>query len=195
MERVNLSTYSWIDKAQLPTELTDVDFEELWNLHPEKYNQVVMAGRVVNTPRWQQSYNKPYFFTGMAHAALPVPDSIKPYWDWANSAGYGEFNQILINWYANGHHYIGPHSDDETQLVNDSQVLSLSLGAERIFRIREKKSKQVVQDISMPHGTVVVMGGMIQNQYTHEVPKINGKKGEDVGRRINITFRQFTNDA
>ena len=101
----------------------------------------------------------------------------------------------MINWYANGHHYIGPHSDDETQLVNDSQVLSLSLGAERIFRIREKKSKQVVQDISMPHGTVVVMGGMIQNQYTHEVPKINGKKGEDVGRRINITFRQFTNDA
>jgi alkylated DNA repair dioxygenase AlkB len=193
MERINLSNYSWIDKGLLPVELANVNFEELWNLHPEKYNQVVMAGRVVNTPRWQQSYNKPYFFSGMAHEALPVPDSIRPYWDWANSAGYGEFNQILINWYANGHHYIGTHSDDESQLIYESPIISLSLGAERIFRLREKKSKQVVHDIPMPHGSVVVMGGMMQNQFTHEVPKINGIKGDDVGRRINITFRQFEN--
>jgi len=193
MERINLSNYSWIDKVQLPVELANVNFEELWNLHPEKYNQVVMAGRVVNTPRWQQSYNMPYFFSGMAHEALPVPDSIRPYWDWVNSAGYGEFNQILINWYANGHHYIGTHTDDESQLIYESPIISLSLGAERIFRLREKKSKQVVHDIPMPHGSVVVMGGMMQNQFTHEVPKINGTKGDDVGRRINITFRQFEN--
>ena len=195
MERIDLSSYSWIEKCMLPSNLLQdanaCKFEELWNLHPEKYNQVVMAGKVINTPRWQQSYNMPYFYTGMAHSALPVPDSIKPYWEWANSIGYGAFNQILINWYANGLHYIGPHSDDESQIKDGSCILSMSIVAERVFRIREKATKKIRNDIVMPNGTVVVMGGLMQTQFTHEVPKINGKKGEGIGRRINITFRQF----
>lgn len=41
----------------------------------------------------------------------------------------------------------------------------------------------------MPHGTVLVMGGKFNTEFTHEVPKIGGKKGEETGKRINITFR------
>lgn len=43
----------------------------------------------------------------------------------------------------------------------------------------------------MPDGTFLVMGGTFQKEFTHEVPKINGVKGENIGKRINITFRQF----
>ena len=43
----------------------------------------------------------------------------------------------------------------------------------------------------MPNNTVVVMGGEMQKYFKHEIPKITGKKGENFGRRINITFRQF----
>jgi hypothetical protein len=35
------------------------------------------------------------------------------------------------------------------------------------------------------------MGGEMQKHFTHEVVKIAGKKGEDVGRRLNITFRKW----
>jgi alkylated DNA repair dioxygenase AlkB len=39
--------------------------------------------------------------------------------------------------------------------------------------------------------SVIVMGGHMQKEYQHTVPKVNGGKGLEVGRRINITFRQF----
>ena len=193
MERIHLSATSWMDKYVLPEEHlpSEAEFEVLWNLHPEKYNQVIMGGKVVDTPRWQQSYNLPYFFTGKMHAALPVPDAIMPYWAWVDALGYGKFKQILLNWYENGHHYIGAHSDNERQLVNESAIASISIGAERKFRIRDKLSKAIKCDVDMPNGTVFVMGGQMQTEFTHEVPKINGKKGDAVGRRINITFRQF----
>ena len=61
MERIHLSGTSWMDKYVLPEEHlpSEAEFEVLWNLHPEKYNQVIMGGKVVDTPRWQQSYNLP----------------------------------------------------------------------------------------------------------------------------------------
>lgn len=34
-----------------------------------------------------------------------------------------------------------------------------------------------------------------QREFTHEVPKIAGKKGEGAGRRINITLRAFKGGA
>ena len=43
----------------------------------------------------------------------------------------------------------------------------------------------------MPDRTVLVMGGRFQKEFKHEVPKIAGGRGQRIGRRINITFRQF----
>ena len=58
--------------------------------------------------------------------------------------GYGAFNHVLINWYNDGSHYIGPHSDSEAQIVEDSPIVSVSLGQERTFRIRYKTNKKLV---------------------------------------------------
>lgn len=78
---------------------------------------------------WQQSYLRGYFFSGMKHDALDLPEEIQPILDWANSLDVEpKFNQVLVNWYENGLHYIGPHSDDERSLVRRSPIFSLSLG-------------------------------------------------------------------
>ena len=124
--------HSWLDVT--------CDFQALWDIHPEAQGQVMipqgeaasrMYGRLITTPRWQQTYGrgsrrgKPlrgYHFTGMTHPALPLPEILQPYLDWVNGLGYGTFNEVLVNWYANGHHYIGSHSDDERQLVPDSPI-------------------------------------------------------------------------
>ncbi|GAG89364.1 unnamed protein product, partial [marine sediment metagenome] len=45
-------------------------------------------------------------------------------------------------------------------------------------------------DIDMPNGLVLVMGGLCQKTHTHQVPKAP-KSRSSVGRRINLTFRQF----
>lgn len=43
----------------------------------------------------------------------------------------------------------------------------------------------------MPGNTVLVMGGRCQQTHKHAVPKVDGKKGAKMGRRINMTFRVF----
>ena len=117
-------------------------------------------GKLILTPRWTQNYGVDYKFTGLTHKALPIPDFLKPYEEWVNSLEYGKFNQILVNWYDNGLHYIGKHSDNESQIVKNSPILSISLGATRKFRIRQKNQKGIYGDITMDHGTVIVMGAL-----------------------------------
>ena len=128
----------------------------------------------------------------MEHEALPIPIQIEPFLEYIQSLYPNfTFNQILINWYKNGLHYIGVHSDNTKPLVIDSPIVSISLGQERIFRIKDKNKKTIIKDIILKDKAVITMGGAFQTYYTHEVPKVTGKKGEQLGRRINITFRAF----
>lgn len=186
-----LDEESWIEQGCIPTDITDVHtFNTLWYLHPDEYGEVYYNGKVIKTPRWQQNYLRDYNFSGMNHKAKPLPIEFVPYLEWANQFnGNVTFNQVLINWYANGHHYINPHTDNEKQLVKHSPVLSLSLGQERTFRIRNKLDNKSILDLQMPDKTYLMMCGKMQEHYLHEVVKVNGKKGENMGKRINITFR------
>ena len=78
-----------------------------------------------------------------------------------------EFNGVLVNKYMNGSDYISAHSDDETSLDTTIGVVSLSYGAERIFRIRNKNDKTIVCDEPTTHCGILHMGGNFQKVYTH----------------------------
>jgi alkylated DNA repair dioxygenase AlkB len=201
---LNISKTSWIDVFLLPEHLIPKkeEMDQLWSLHPEEKGKVKIMGNVIETPRWQQSYGRSYRFSGMNHEALPIPELVKKYLDYANTLGYTkpfrfEFNMALLNWYENGSMYIGPHSDDESEMEKTSKgetvVFSISLGQERDFKLIPKEEKDVALKIPMPHGTVVVMGGTCQKTHKHAVPKVTGKKAEGMKPRINITFRIFRN--
>lgn len=99
-----------------------------------------------------------------------------------------EYQQLLINWYQDGDHYIGPHSDDESQLVKNSAIYSFSFGQTRDFVIKSKELdyKMVLE---LTNNSLIIMGGEIQKYYTHQVPKRSIKKCPN--RRINITSRLF----
>ena len=191
MDLIKLRNDSWLSTAELPQELLDIDFDEMWEKHPEQYAQVKIAGKLINTPRWSQSYGKGYMYSGVEHDGIEVDPIFQPILEWANTLGYGNFDQLLVNWYENGLHYIGAHSDAEGDLVKGSAIVSISYGTERKFRIRNKQTKEILLDVPLVNGSVVVMGGKFQKELTHEVPKIGGKKGLATGRRINITLRQF----
>lgn len=187
-----LDEESWMEQGRLPKAL-EYDFNKLWLLHPEEFGLVRIVGKYVKTPRWQQTYLKPYWFSGMVHEPLQLPKEIEPFLKWANTL-YKEwsFNQVLINWYLDGRHYIGPHSDAEHQIVKGSPIVSISLGQERTFRVRDKaNNSSIVLDLPMPSDTYVSMCGKMQEKYLHEVPKVDGTKGSKMDRRINITFRVF----
>ena len=206
---------SWIDLWYSKAAET-IDFDELWDLHPEERGTIAIFGRETKVPRWQQSYERGYYFSGMMHEALPLPDPFRPFLDEIRKVGYGRsssagFNEILVNWYQDGSDYIGPHSDDERQMVRgpggESVVYSLTLQetpGNRIFRLKPKVPKKGALpeadrkllgkeriDVQLQHGLVVMMGGLCQVQYKHQVPATKSR----VGRRINVTMRCFQDDT
>eukprot|EP01001_Neometanema_parovale_P009212 NODE_5460_length_944_cov_118.922046_g5241_i0.p1 GENE.NODE_5460_length_944_cov_118.922046_g5241_i0~~NODE_5460_length_944_cov_118.922046_g5241_i0.p1 ORF type:complete len:269 (-),score=44.96 NODE_5460_length_944_cov_118.922046_g5241_i0:137-874(-) len=186
---------SWIEVARAPAELCldQSALADLWRQHPVNYGEVVILGKKIPTPRWQESFGQGYYFSGMDHPPTrPMPSKVAEIQGFVDQElGFGSFTQVLVNWYENGAHYIGRHSDDERQLKPGSPIVSLSYGATRLFRIRDKSSKEVVLDIPLPHNSIVVMGGCMQRTHTHEITKVAGKRGEGVGKRINVTLRQF----
>lgn len=175
--------------SALPNEL-QVDealFEELWALHPEEKGVLKVFGREIATPRWEQSYGRSYFYAGMDHKARPVPHAhLARLLKWVQEHSGKEYNQLLVNWYADGKDYIGPHSDNERQLVPASSIYSFSFGAERRFVVRAKHQKEKYI-ISMPNNSLLVMKGDMQTHYTHSVPKSD----KCTQRRINVTVRLF----
>lgn len=195
-KREMMSETSWLDTGYLPDHLVagDEDFQTLWDLHPSVHHEVVIYGKSIPIPRWQQAYLRDYKFSGTVSKILPLPDEFKPYLSWANSLGYeGKFNAFLVNWYQDGEHYIGSHSDDETQLVPDSPIITITLcssGEPRKFRLRNMK-KDIVKDILTPNGIVLVMGGRFQREFKHEIVKMTGAAAKKAGARISITLRQF----
>jgi alkylated DNA repair dioxygenase AlkB len=104
-----------------------------------------------------------------------------------NSALNTSFNGILVNSYINGEKYLSAHSDDERGLDKNGRnmVVGIAYGAIRIFRIRNKSTKQIVLDYHHTPGTLLVMEGDFQKEFTHEIP-IQKKVTTE---RISITFR------
>lgn len=197
---------SWVDSFQLPDELrlTRAQFDELWALHPAQYGQVKLYGKTLDTPRWQQAYGQPYRFSGMDHAALPMPAQVQPLLDYANSLsqytskehGGGPFNMALLNWYEDGAHHIGYHRDDESTMRKTPQgetlVFSLSFGAQRPLSLRPyNNGPGKALKLEQPNNSALVMGGLCQRTHQHAILKVSGKKAQQMGKRINVTFRQF----
>jgi len=182
MERTQLTERSWLGRTECPVEL---DWDELWAMRPERPGVLVMGGRQVEMPRLQQAYGRDYSFTGQTSVALPIPPTLQRVVDWANSLGIGEFNQLLVNWYADGTRYIGSHADNTTPLVPGSPIVTISLGAERCFRIRTHRGERVL-DVRPADRDVLIMGGAFQAEFKHEITKV-----ATAGPRVSLTLRCF----
>jgi alkylated DNA repair dioxygenase AlkB len=94
-------------------------------------------------------------------------------------AGY---NAVLCNLYRNGDDSVGLHADAEPEM--GPVIASLSLGAERLFRLKRRKGS-VVFSARLSHGSLLIMAGETQKRFQHEVPK----QPEITLPRINLTFR------
>ncbi|CAM4034821.1 alpha-ketoglutarate-dependent dioxygenase AlkB family protein [Pseudoalteromonas byunsanensis] len=97
--------------------------------------------------------------------------------------GY-EFNALLANWYRDGQDKMGWHSDDEAELGSQPCIVSISLGASRKFKIKNKITGQQHQ-VLLQSGSALVMHGGSQQLYQHALPA----QAKVSGGRINLTFR------
>ena len=192
ISRINYSTNCWVEKGQIPFELNKDQYQELWRSHPIEKHEIFIFNKYHKVPRWQQAYGKNYQFSGNEAKALPITEQLQKYIDWANTneimqGRSGGLNGILINWYETGEHYIGWHSDDESQLENGAPIYTISLGAKRTFKVREKRNKKNVTNYELENGDFFIMGGEFQKYYQHHLPKRIKCKDS----RISITIRKF----
>lgn len=178
--------------GRLPDELIpdSSGFEALWQSHPADYHQVMMHGRLVNTPRWQQAYGMDYHYTGNLNRALPMTAPLKVFLNWGCEKIDERLNGLLINWYDGSRgHYIGKHRDDFKMLIPGAPIVTISLGEERIFRLRPWPQQAQAKPIDFPahNGRVFVMPWETNLNHTHEITKSARNKG----RRVSITLRGF----
>ena len=198
----------WIAVGRLPDRLDMSDrvlgLEAMLAAVPAERGRIMMMGRLIPTPRFQQAFLEDYKFTGVNHlAAQALPPVATQLLQWANEqlpqhwfpdCGDSKlFNSSLVNWYMDGSHYVGPHADDERALHPGSPIFSLSLGQTRTFRIRRTHdgSNAPVRDLELRHRDFVVMGGAMQKNFKHEIVKISGERARLMGPRVNVTFRCF----
>lgn len=102
------------------------------------------------------------------------------------SLGRIGFNAALCNLYRDGNDSVGLHSDDETEM--GPIIASLSLGAERRFRLRNRRTSSIVFSEPLPNGSLLIMAGKTQENFRHDVPK----EPAITQPRINLTFRRIT---
>ena len=190
------STYIALDsdhgvrKQRLDDKLckSKADFDRLWQLHPIEFPTIFLHGREVKLPRWQQAYGRDYHFSGKSSEAQTIPKILKPYLNWTQINIDPNLNGMLLNWYdAKLGHYIGAHRDSHVGLLENSQIVMMSLGESRVTRFRPVDSGGY-QDIDVNDGDVLMMSLATNRHYKHEVPKFKRYQG----RRISITLRCFS---
>lgn len=176
----------WVGKLPLALALSEVGFDQLWHLHPQDYHEIMIHGRLVKTPRWQQAYGVDYHYTGRVNAALPIPALILPIISWAKETIDDRLNGVLLNWY-DGElgHYIGAHRDSTKNMIEGVPIVTISFGAERVFRIRPWPHVRGGQrfDFAALNGSVFVMPFEMNLAFTHEVLASGN------GKRISVTLR------
>ncbi len=96
------------------------------------------------------------------------------------------YNACLLNLYHDGNEGMGWHSDDEKEILPNSSIASLSLGAARKFSFKHKSTKETIS-LLLENGSLLEMKGAIQKNWLHELPKTKKINSP----RINLTFRQM----
>lgn len=188
-EQIYLDKENSIFQGEIPSVMIDTfQFDDLWSKHPKSYHEIMMHGKLVKTPRWQQAYDRDYNYTGRVNEALPLMEILIPLLKWSQKTIDPKLNGVLINWY-DGElgHYIGKHRDSIVNLNPNSPIVTISFGSDRIFRLRPYKSDaKAYFDIAVAHGSCIIMPYKTNRNYTHEIVK---QKTE--GKRISVTIRAF----
>lgn len=173
----------------LPGELTPSAevFEQIWSMHPPEFREITIYGKKKPVPRWSQSYEHDYVYSGQVNNALPLPALLIPMLGWAQNNVDVKLNGLLVNWYDSSKgHYIGKHRDSTKGLVQGSPIVTISLGEQRTLRMKPWK-QQGFEDIRLDSGSCAVIPWITNLEWTHEIPH----KKKHTGRRISLTMRAF----
>jgi alkylated DNA repair dioxygenase AlkB len=167
--------------------MANLYYENLLENIAWQHDEAYIFGKHFITPRkvaWYGDDAYQYTYSNATKTALPWTPALMELKALATKHTGTVFNSCLLNLYHNGNEGMAWHSDDEKSLGQDTTIASFSLGAERNFLFKHKKTGERVAKI-LEHGSLLVMTGTTQSHWLHRLPPTKKIKGP----RINLTFR------
>ena len=150
-------------------------------------DHVVIFGKNIYTKRqvaWYGDEPFSYTYSNTTKSALYWTKELLVLKAMVERATNETFNSCLLNLYHAGSEGMGWHSDNEKALQRNAAIASLSLGAERKFCFKHKRSKQTVA-LVLQHGSLLIMKGETQSNWLHRLPTTTRVQTA----RVNLTFR------
>jgi alkylated DNA repair dioxygenase AlkB len=126
-----------------------------------------------------------YGYSGIKMKAKGWHGSVAKIKDDVEKTTGSRYNVALMNYYRDGQDSMSWHSDDEAELGRNPVIASVTLGAERVFKLRHKQDRSLKLDIPLAHGSLLLMAGETQHFWQHAIMKTK----KQTGARINLTFR------
>ena len=157
-----------------------------------EHEHIIMFGQPITTKRkvaFYADHTIEYTYSQKTKKGLPWTNSLLEIKKMISAITQNDYNACLLNLYHNGDEGMGWHSDDEKEIVPNSAIASLSIGAERKFAFKHKLTKETYS-IILENGSLLEMKGPIQQNWWHSLPK--SKKVQ--APRINLTFRLMHNE-
>lgn len=185
-------------------------YQELFDLHPENRGKVILYNEEIQSSRWHRSYletpvrnpdhsKTSYMYSGSDfYDDLSLPHPFQPFLDFLNETqGNDPYNQVIVNWYANGNDYIAAHSDCRLGMQTEAEIAIITLCAHEDARelqfisknLKNTKNNALYKKLSIEtaNGCIIKMHGDTQLKFRHKVPKAP----QISGSRISLTFRKF----
>lgn len=175
--------------ALIPAPDADCYFQKLLHSIAWQNDKVIIYGKEIVTKRkiaWYASSAFEYTYSNITKRALPWTEVLLELKSLIEHRTGEVFNSCLLNLYHNGSEGMTWHSDAEKDLKKFGAIGSISLGAERKFAFKHKKTKETVS-LALQHGDLLVMKGNTQYHWMHALPTT--KKVHEA--RINLTFRSI----
>lgn len=152
-----------------------------------QHDQAIIMGKTITTKRkvaWYADAAFSYTYSGITKTALPWIEPLRTLKAMVEAESGEVYNSCLLNLYHDGSEGMAWHSDAEKDLKRNGAIGSLSLGAERKFAFKHKKTGERVS-LVLEHASLLVMKGTTQTHWLHRLPP----SARIHTPRINLTFR------
>lgn len=170
----------------------DYYFNRLFKTVEWEHDILIIFGKKIITKRkiaWYGDESFSYTYSNTTKHALPWTRELSALKKIVEIKSGEQYNSCLCNLYHSGEEGMSWHTDNEKELKSGGAIASLSLGAQRKFSFKHKKSKETIS-FDLENGSLLMMKGTIQEHWLHSLPK--SKKIKDP--RINLTFRSISKD-
>ena len=131
-----------------------------------------------------------YSYGDVTHEARPIPQSgnyLSKILDHVHIVLPSfSYNSVLVTKYCDGSEYLNYHSDNEHEIVPDSNIMTISLGATRVCKFRKLPvcSTNPEHSVFVRHGDAVLMSRKSQDSFQHSIVADDCKY-----KRVSITLR------